>query len=251
MFIVWGKKPVYRKIGYAADFCPICRKIRPFRVTRIGIASHVYYVTSGEGELAGYTRTCQKCNIELNCDPHIYASMSKRLAPLEELVVQTLPNYREVYGPTLAQESIIRKNPYSLPNPERYSLIRHPFLLISPKVEKWSATSRMDILSTLALLASFFVVFPGVIAALSPMVGIEASILTALVFAALLTGWQMVAARKRFMKREVFPILARALSPLKPSKEELVSILAELKQLKHKVGGKLKPDELIPYLGSS
>jgi hypothetical protein len=187
----------------------------------------------------------------LKCDPQIYSSIAKRLAPLEELVVQTLPNYRQVYGRTLAQESVIRKSPHSVPNPERYSLIRHPFLLISPKVEKWSATSRMDIPSGLALLISILVVFPGVMVALSPMVGVETAVLTALVLAAVLAGWQMVAARNRFMKREVLPILARALRPLNPSTEELVSVLAELKQLKHKIGGKLKPAELIRYLGSS
>lgn len=251
MFIVWGKKAVYKKIGYAADFCPVCRQIRPFQVTRVGIASHVYYVTSGEGELAGYTRTCQKCKIELNCDPHIYAATAKKLLPLEELVVQTLPNYRQIYGPVLDQESMIKKNPHALPDAERYSLIRHPFLLISPKVEKWNATSQLDLPFTLALLCAIFVVFPGGIATLAPLLGVEAAILGALTLAIITGVWQMRAARQRFMNREVFPILTRALRPLKPSQEELGSVLAELKQLKHKIGTKLKPEELIPHLGQA
>ena len=30
MFVVWGKKHVYRKLGYVADFCEICRGPKAF-----------------------------------------------------------------------------------------------------------------------------------------------------------------------------------------------------------------------------
>jgi len=41
MFIVWGKKIVYRKLGFVADFCPICRGPRAFELKRVGSASHL------------------------------------------------------------------------------------------------------------------------------------------------------------------------------------------------------------------
>ena len=96
MFIVWGKKIVYRKVGHVADFCPICRKVQPFELKRVGSAGHVYYVSVGEGELVGYERTCKECGTVFRAEPTTYASVSKTLAPLADLVRQTYPNIEHI-----------------------------------------------------------------------------------------------------------------------------------------------------------
>jgi hypothetical protein len=46
------------------------------------------------------------------------------------------------------------------------------------------------------------------------------------------------------MVRQVVPVLATAIRPLRPSESELKSVLAELTQLKHKIGTKLKLADL-------
>jgi hypothetical protein len=58
LFIFWGTKAVTRRLGHAADFCPICREIRGFRIARLGKAGHLYGVALGAGELLGHQKTC-------------------------------------------------------------------------------------------------------------------------------------------------------------------------------------------------
>jgi hypothetical protein len=72
--------------------------------------------------------------------------------------------------------------------------------------------------------------------------------MAALVFIALgvlLVVWQIFRSRRRFMMRQVVPVLASAIRPLKPTESELKFVLAELTQLKHKIGTKLKLADLI------
>jgi hypothetical protein len=38
MAVIWGRKKVERKLGFVAEFCPICRTPREFEVSRVGIA---------------------------------------------------------------------------------------------------------------------------------------------------------------------------------------------------------------------
>src|SRR5258705_351547 len=79
MIFIWGKKLVYSKLGYVADFCPICRSPQAFEVQSVGVASHVYYVSFGKGALAGYQRKCCDCGVTLDAKPTNYATISDHL----------------------------------------------------------------------------------------------------------------------------------------------------------------------------
>ena len=59
--------------------------------------------------------------------------------------------------------------------------------------------------------------------------------------------WQAWGSGRRYMRGEVVPPLARALKPLRPSVDEVDAVLAELKQGGHKIGRKLKVDDLIAH----
>src|SRR6266542_4248609 len=97
MFIVWGTKRVERKQGNIADLCPICREIRSFQLVRVGLASHVYYISFGEGKLAGYIIRCDACGVILDVDPTRYGSTAKDArSDVVALVRDTFPNLREV-----------------------------------------------------------------------------------------------------------------------------------------------------------
>ena len=99
MFIVWGKKRVERNQGLVADFCPICREVRAFQLIRVGLASHVYYVSFGEGKLAGHIIRCNECRVKLAVDPTRYATTEKDArVGLEVLLGGTFPKLREVYA---------------------------------------------------------------------------------------------------------------------------------------------------------
>lgn len=243
--IFWGTKHTTRNLGYVADFCPICRAPKPFQLTRIGLASHLYFISFGKGRLVGYDRTCQDCGTSYSADPTMYESVVKKSAPVEELIRQTFPNLFQTYKDRLALEKVIKTSAALIPADQRYALIRDPFWLLSPKVEKRFASTQLDKEILFAMVAAIVLVVigPSMAEAIMPKYAGE-SLLACLGLGLLLIVWQMAAAGRRFMKRQVIPVLATCLQPLKPTESELTRVLAELKQLGHKMGKRLKLEDL-------
>ena len=159
MFIVWGTKRVERKLGMVADFCPICREVRAFQLIRVGLASHVYYVSFGEGKLAGHVIRCHECGVRLKADHARYATTEKdSRVDLEVLVRDTFPKLREVCAARLEMETRIRQTPFSLSADERKYFLMEPFALLNPVVEQRFANStEMDRQSGLGCLGTVVV----------------------------------------------------------------------------------------------
>jgi len=249
MFIVWGRKLVYRKQGYVADFCPICRVPSAFELKRVGSAGHVYYVSVGEGQLVGYERTCQTCRTPLKAEPSTYASVAHAPAALPALQAQTFPNLTTALSERLALEERVRNAPASLTADERQALIRSPFLILSPKVEKRFKTTQFDGKAALSIVAAIVLMVLG--PALVSVVAPNAADVAIPVFIALglaLVIWQMMSGGRRFMKREIVPVLARTLGPLSPTRTEIDATLQELRTAKHQIGRKLRVDDLFAQL---
>ncbi|SFU73147.1 hypothetical protein SAMN05216350_104222 [Polaromonas sp. YR568] len=249
MFIVWGKKAVYKKLGFVADFCTICRCAQPFLVRRIGMAGHVYYITVGEGELVGYDRTCQACGTSYTADAARYQSMAKKQAPLAELMRKTFPGFAAYWADRLSLEEKVKSSPMLLAAEERKSLLREAFLVLSPSVEKRFASTHMDkevgfaVLATIGLLLAV----PALTRVVAPDQA-EVAVLVAMAAGIVLVIWQIAVSGRRFMRRDVVPLLAKSLNPLRPKKEEVTAILAELKTHGHKIGSKLKVADLLDGL---
>lgn len=240
MFIVWGKKRVTTFLGYVADFCPICRSLQMFKIKRIGIAGHLYYVSFGEGELAGHIRTCAACNTDLNARPENYKELGKEeLAPFQ-LASLTFPNWAQAYAARLAVEKELSSPFGKLPSHVRQALIREPFELLSPKVETRFASSQIDGRTTLAVLA-FFVLL-GIATWISEKFPASSELLfSAAVISGLSTiGVAVYQIRERFFREKVIPQLSTSLRPLKPTAAELDAALNEMKSAGHKIGKKLK-----------
>ncbi len=249
MFIVWGRKLVYRKLGHVADFCPICRKPQPFALQRIGSAGHVYYITVSQGELVGLERTCLKCQTTFNAEPTHYAKVVPKLLPWNDMVRQTFPTLHEAWAERLALEQQVRENPHTLSAQDRHALIRNPFLLLSPKVEKRFASTHMDKEVGFALLGAvaLLMTVPALAHAVVPDQA-EVGVLVAMGLGAALVVWQIAMSGGRFMRRQVVPVLAQCLQPLQPTPGELQAVMGELKTLKHKMASKLKLPELYAQL---
>jgi hypothetical protein len=241
MFIVWGKKPVYHRLGYVAHFCPICRGPKPFEIKRVGSAGHLYYISFGSGKLLGYERTCQECGTVLQAEPADHVAIAQRLAPLPELIRNTFPQLEQVFAARLALEERIRFNPAALSADERQALIRSPFLLMSAKVDQRFARTHIDMGLGLAIAGAVAMTLfgPGMVQLVAPGAGGGKLVLVFLALGLAGIVWQAFAARPRFVRRAVLPVLARALRPLKPTQHELESIVSELGQLKHKMAKRI------------
>lgn len=244
MFIVWGRKIVYRHLGYVADFCPICRSMQPFALRRIGSAGHVYYISTGDGDLVGHDRTCQTCDTPLNGEPDTYASVSRKRLALPELQRITYPNWEETLKGRLTLEAEIAQGTADLNANDRHALIRLPFLLLSPKIERRFSSMQIDKEVGLALLTALILVPAGVM--LATMLFPEQGDASALIFLAIGIGliiWQGVGASRRYAQRQLVPLLAKNLKPLAPTDHELAKVLAELKHHGEIIGKKLKLDD--------
>jgi hypothetical protein len=249
MFFVWGKKYVSRKMGFVADFCPLCRKVRSFQLDRVGLASHVYYVSLGKGKLVGYAKKCMDCTTILTGNPDLYREVSKKLIEPGELQRSTFPNLQTHYAERLTLEQTITHSPASVPGDTRRALLKEPFILLNPAVEKRFSSTQIDIQTGLTLLA--VLVFVPFLSSLgnqfAPAHGGEIllGLLLAGVGAVAVQGFRQTG---RYFDTKIFPVLVPALKPLRPTTEEITSVITELKKAELKFGKKLKQSALLEHL---
>lgn len=246
MLIVWGRKIVYRRKGYVADFCPICRAKRAFELRRVGSAGHVYYISVGEGTLVGFQIKCRECGTVYDANPDNYAAISRKLVPLDELTFTTFPNFNQVYRERLELEARIAREASFLSAGERKTLIREPFLLLSPDVEQRLESFRIDLAGIFIMLVVVLLLAAAIERFLPDFSGLSFLILLGVGFVVVV--WRMLGYGRRFMRRQIIPRLVRALEPLHPHENEIKAILADLKQLGHKIGRKLRVDDLMREL---
>lgn len=250
MFI-WGKKYVYKRLGYVADFCPLCREVRAFELKRVGLAGHIYYISLTEGELAGHERRCTVCDTEFNAKPEIYARPSKELRTVRELLPLTFPNLATYHAARLAVEKAIRDPFAKVSAEDRMALIKEPFTLLSPKAEERFRASLIDGKAIAVFFAALIVggmVATGLVAVLPQYE--EAIWITVGIASAVVTWIWSVWSRRRFIHKGILPPLIAALHPLKPTPGEITVVLKDMKALGLRIGSKIKPDWVMAGLKS-
>lgn len=230
MLIVHGTKHVRRQLGYIADFCFLCRGVRPFRLVRLGLASHVYYITTSAGRLLAFERVCQECGVTLNGRVEHYREAHSRNLALPDLISRTHPELGSRRAERLRLEHRIARGEELAPE-VREALLWEPVQLVAPLVEA-RGSGNFDGHSGLGCAATIAV--PLLIMLLAPSSGPaqDAALMTALPLGAIGTVYtliQLYLGPRRFRNAKVVPWLARALAPLKPTPQELGAIAQEAK----------------------
>lgn len=250
MAVIWGKKKVERKLGFVAEFCPICREPREFEVSRVGVASHIYFISVGEGKLTGHLGRCQQCGTKIPVDVRKYATFEeKNYTPFEALIQRTFPNFYNAYAERLdIEERLKNREPISLPNRDKW--LMEPFEYLIPDVEARFANTKLDreskigCIGTIALLVFLcggFTMFEN--SALlrdSTVIGMGFVAIVGLIY----TIIQLILAPNRYMKRNIIPRLSKALSPLNPSEQEIERLVLTLKIKGFRIGMKIKTEKL-------
>ena len=246
MYIVWGRKITRRPLGYVADFCGICREPQPFKLAQLDSVGHVYYVSLGGGKPVGHERTCTKCGTFSAATVADYARVSRSAGPFETLKRETYPGLDEAVAARLELEQRVKTAPHLLSQGERLGLIRSAFMLMSPKVEKRFQSTHLDLGVVLAFCAAIglCIAAPVVAKAVAPD-SMDQSVLVAMAIGAVLVIWQFIAAGSRYMRKEILPIIAKSLAPLKPSEAEIGQTMLEFHRAGHKIGIKLKVSEVV------
>lgn len=223
----------------------MCRAQRPFELERVGSVGHLYFLSFGQGDLLGYERTCTECATSFAAEEATYASKSRQLVSLLELKRLTFPNLDVVRKAHIAQEEKIRTSLRSFSAAERYSLVKAPFMYLVPKVQLRFSSTHLDWGVGVAFLAGIGVlsVTPLIVERLFPD-SAAAAFLAAAALSVGLVFWQIHECGNRFMKRNIVPVLANALRPLRPTSQEIQRVIGELKQARAKLGIKLRAGDL-------
>jgi len=92
MIIIWGSYAKERQRGFVADRCPVCQRLRIFKVTEHYKVNHIYYIPLGGGKLLGTTKTCVSCGADVPWRPESHPTLVQTIdrSP-EELVEITSP----------------------------------------------------------------------------------------------------------------------------------------------------------------
>jgi hypothetical protein len=250
MLIVSGTKRTEKKLGLVADFCPICRDVRAFKLFRIGLASHIYFISFGGGKLAGHRIQCIDCNTCLSVDPTKYAAIENHRVPdVETLEHTTYPRLRGDHADRLALEAQVRRSPGTLAADQRANFLLEPFVLLNPDVEqRYANSTQMDKQSGIGCFATLLVLGAlfAVVRSLSGPAQDRALIAFAIAggLGLIYTFVQLGLSPGRFLRTKIVPVLAHALQPLEPSLEELKKSVEKCRAAEMKLGTKLKPELL-------
>lgn len=255
---IWGTKRKLTRLGFVADFCPICRKVRPFSLSEVSRARHVYYIPF-DRKFVGYLSKCQFCNLNLSANPNFYQTINKSLSSdlldLNSLIQETFPNLNQHYRDRLEVEELIKRNPQSLPTATRSAMIKEPFHLLSPLVEAILSSDSRSIrwdrkLFFSFLIFSFFVMmlFGIYIIWWNTTMGQPSLVFQLLLFLVLCVYITIILpfqAKQSELEREVIPLLIKCLKPLNPSLNELKACLNKLASQNQRIGRRLNAQKLL------
>jgi hypothetical protein len=253
MFIVWGTKVVRKVRGRTADFCRLCRDFRPHRGVEVLSVAHIYYIPLGRRQAHGFEMTCESCGL-LHAMPATLgrpALLRDGLADVETLISQTNPQGRSKWADRLAFEERARAG--TLSSEERPTALLEPFLLADSLLENRMKARRFDRLSGLAFVMTFVGFFATLGIGTSYLRSNHRETLNAAFavggFFALVTLVLAASSVRRYARRELLPVIARSLGPLRPNRGEIATAIERLKEARVRIGRVLQADDVIDALG--
>lgn len=236
---VSGTQHIRRKQGRVAEFCPACQALRPFKLTRIGLAGHLWFISITSGRLVGYEARCEVCDVTLDVDGRYGTPVRSRKAGLDELIEQTNPGLRDEFGEVLALRERAARGEAT--DDERRELVLDALRFHVPLLHEeaarpaWRLQGRVRDAFWLAVVLGALTVF---IVALDAEEARPIAMGTAagcLLVVAIIV-WIQATRVRRFVGREVVPRLARALAPIDPAERELRDVLHDLESDGHAAG---------------
>jgi hypothetical protein len=214
--LITGKKRTERELGYVAEVCPQCSTARSVKVSRVGLAHHLFYVALGRGELLGFSGQCQQCSSVFPVQAMDYAAIETNAnTGLESLVARTNPKLDPNREPDLVAI-------------ERLAQICDPFFKVSAGMaDRYSSGIRLDLPTALAFIAACGL--PIWVGYSIPNIPFS---FDAALFVFGVAGALIVLSRepRRFFQSQIRTDFVKALRPLNPEREELDACLLALKQ---------------------
>jgi hypothetical protein len=255
--IIHGKRQTAKRSGYVAEFCPICREIKPLEIIELAENQHIFFAPIGEEKVLGHFGRCAECGFYRATKPASFRAVEKYdLGTLEELIGYTFPTIRSVYRERLALEARVRAAPASLHPADREALLTEAFEMISRQASTLlSSAPRFDLQTSLAfwITLGFVIVSPILAIRFMSEVSLNIALKLILVLAAFGFGCtllQMTRVGRRIIFNQVLPLLLKSLTPLRPSEAELVTCLRRCQNKGLRIGTAVKAEQLWKALGA-
>lgn len=250
MVIVSGTQQKIKKLGYVAEYCPICRSIEPFKISKVGMEDHIFFIPLGMKNVTGHLGMCMSCSDSREVDAMIYSDIAKKQgSDIEALIKKTYPKIREVYAERLELEArLITGN---LTPEEREFLIMEVFQIYGKRTDEHfhaafqaKGPGGWAFLITIAVSVTLLIMNMKYDYALeerdSYLAGVGIFFLLGLFTSVVL----MFLEPGRSFKTKIIPQLAAALVPLKPGRDELTVCLTKMERAGFKIGKKTKVETL-------
>lgn len=225
-----GTKITERKLGWVADFCPICRLPRAFQLWRLGEATTLSGVALSDGTQVALRIDCAECGSAFETTADRNAAIEpQRPDDFSYLVLKTFPTLPETMAERFAVEERIRRNPKGLTPEERMQLLVEPFVVLNAMMQRRESEVRLDMPSGIGCAATLLLLIAAVcLWHVVPWRLQDEFVLGAiglLTLGTIYTFLQLHFAPKRYLRRVVLPNLVKALTPLAPEREELQAVL--------------------------
>jgi len=251
MLIIWGEKKTLRREGYVAEFCPVCRDIRCFSLTRVGVTGHMWYISFSKGRLAGHYATCTECGYRNGVDALNYISKAKsRKTPLPELIQRTFPSIHRMRGQSLEYALMVRSG--DLPEHHRIEEIVRSISLFDHQIRLMPSPLTITKPVGLTMIATVLAVIG--VSMLDDRYHFQEKYpdfrlldvnYTILIIGAVICAVLMIWGRSIHVRRKILPMMARCLKPLEPAAGELKESLERLKAARAAIGKKVKVQPLV------
>lgn len=251
--LIHGTKFRERKLGWVAEFCPICRTVRACRFIRIGLVHHIYFVGFGSGTLIGFQAECSECKTRISTEENRYRLIEKKNpADLAALTAASFPNLPEILGERLTVEKQLRDAPDTITAELRRTMIAEPFSVLNPEVESRHRQTEFDKPAAVGCLGTVIVVAAGVFGfTYVPKEWDDVAGITLLTLAAIgiiYTIVQLCLVNRRYYRRLTLPRLVRALRPLKPEAGELEAAILRCREVGMRIGKQTKAADILRQL---
>ena len=232
------------RIGFAADYCPVCRTLRAFALYRLAIPEQDPITGARGDRLDGYVRHCQTCKATFDAVPDTYSGLSPNLKDVESLQLETFRNYLEEYAVQLALDRIPGPQ---LMGQDRIDRVNDPLLAIGIATQPKRFDHKMDAICWMALAVAMVLLvlaWPQISAAGDHFAAWPPLLVGPAILAVAVAFVRMGMVGQRATLRWATLHLANALAPVRPTDAELEKGLSALHERRLWLGKKASVERL-------
>lgn len=242
-------KPTPVRIGFVADYCPICFEVRRFALYSYSKSKAQQFVIAGQKPTALHIICCPECGVEIQADLVRYARAAKKNVGLEELIETTQDEVRLAFAKQLEEGVRLRSHQLVLDERQKGDRLLEVLQAFNHLVVRgyanWSEFDRYSSSGCLGTFALFVLLFSIGMRAHDPSgeswLG-YAFIMLAVGF--FVTLGIAMCRPGRYVRAAIVPGVAKGFNIFSPSEDEVKAALERAKSLGLKIGKKVR----LPYL---